>query len=569
MITYGGIELNEQGDNEPWGVRELNAFKSIIDKINAITHNNLSGLQGGNAGVIPKQFYHVTLDQLTRIDNALSTIVSDDTLTGDGTSGSPLSVDPTKHVHAVATLVKDGFLSKEDKALINTIVSKLSSVATDSTLTGDGTSGSPLSVDPSEHSHDDRYFTESEVTAKLSNKAEIIHTHSWGNITGQYGTLTSVDFDTFLGDGSGKRQLMNATNAPVPGRVWYAEQVYYSSTTAIQYATDNQNGESYRRMKIQGVWGDWERHLGANFDDRYYTESEIDTKLSAKEDSFTKNSAFNKNFGSTAGTVTEGNDPRLSDDRTPLVHGNDKHSVEYATVGQLTPSVGATNTLNVGDGSGGWVDSGFVAETDITEFGGTIQTKYGNKVRIGDLGGLFGFQTHTGAELLSVSNSTNMVSSRKVQHPDATADNESATLGQLKLNSIAERTDPIAVGDTLQEAVRSLNSTIDIPYTIPMAGWNPTISSPLVIEKGSTLTIYNGLIIGGGSGLSFNRNDTVISGLPDIDRSYALSGSYFRNSSEGSIPVTFMRVGTIIRWRGGTVNNVIVIEINGTTPERI
>lgn len=35
-----------------------------------------------------------------------------------------------------------------------------------------------------------------------------------------------------------------------------------------------------------------------------------------KENSFTKNTAFNKDFGSIAGTVTEGNDARLSDART-------------------------------------------------------------------------------------------------------------------------------------------------------------------------------------------------------------------------------------------------------------
>lgn len=36
-----------------------------------------------------------------------------------------------------------------------------------------------------------------------------------------------------------------------------------------------------------------------------------------------KLSAFNKNFGTVAGTVTEGNDPRLSDARNPLTHRHD------------------------------------------------------------------------------------------------------------------------------------------------------------------------------------------------------------------------------------------------------
>lgn len=38
---------------------------------------------------------------------------------------------------------------------------------------------------------------------------------------------------------------------------------------------------------------------------------------------FTKNSAFNKNFGNAAGTVCQGNDSRLSDARTPKAHNHD------------------------------------------------------------------------------------------------------------------------------------------------------------------------------------------------------------------------------------------------------
>ena len=50
-------------------------------------------------------------------------------------------------------------------------------------------------------------------------------------------------------------------------------------------------------------------------DDRYYTEAEMNTKLNAKEPAFTKNNAFNKNFGTAAGTVCQGNDSRLSNAR--------------------------------------------------------------------------------------------------------------------------------------------------------------------------------------------------------------------------------------------------------------
>ena len=49
-----------------------------------------------------------------------------------------------------------------------------------------------------------------------------------------------------------------------------------------------------------------------------------------------KGTAFNKNFGSSAGDVCEGNDSRLSDARTPTTHGNDKHSATYITSSEMT-----------------------------------------------------------------------------------------------------------------------------------------------------------------------------------------------------------------------------------------
>jgi hypothetical protein len=42
--------------------------------------------------------------------------------------------------------------------------------------------------------------------------------------------------------------------------------------------------------------------------------------INTKEDAFTKNTAFNKNFGTAAGTVCEGDDARLADGRPPTAH---------------------------------------------------------------------------------------------------------------------------------------------------------------------------------------------------------------------------------------------------------
>jgi len=48
----------------------------------------------------------------------------------------------------------------------------------------------------------------------------------------------------------------------------------------------------------------------------------LQTAINGKEPVFSKNTAFNKNFGTTAGTVTQGNDSRLSDARTPTAHSH-------------------------------------------------------------------------------------------------------------------------------------------------------------------------------------------------------------------------------------------------------
>ena len=116
----------------------------------------------------------------------------------------------------------------------------------------------------------------------------------------------------------------------------------------VEYVTGNP--KRFMRNQYSGTWGSWYRifttgnvptyaEVGAApsthyHDDRYYTESEITSLLAGKaannhnhegvyEPVFSKNNAFNKTFGTTAGTVCQGNDARLSDARTPKSHTHD------------------------------------------------------------------------------------------------------------------------------------------------------------------------------------------------------------------------------------------------------
>lgn len=61
--------------------------------------------------------------------------------------------------------------------------------------------------------------------------------------------------------------------------------------------------------------------------DRIARQDHVHPSDTSREPVFSKNAAFNKNFGATADTVCEGNDARLSDARTPVAHSHDASAV--------------------------------------------------------------------------------------------------------------------------------------------------------------------------------------------------------------------------------------------------
>lgn len=76
----------------------------------------------------------------------------------------------------------------------------------------------------------------------------------------------------------------------------------------------------------------------------------LQTALDGKEPAFSKNTAFNKNYGTTAGTTCQGNDSRLSDARTPTAHTHvitDVTGLQSALDGKANSFSGYTGSITV------------------------------------------------------------------------------------------------------------------------------------------------------------------------------------------------------------------------------
>lgn len=119
----------------------------------------------------------------------------------------------SNHTHTTATVSANGFLSKEDKSKLDGIATGANKTVVDSSLSGSSTNpvqnkvvNSALSGKANSshshsisnitnlqsaldsksetgHTHDDRYYTESEINTKLNGKANSSHTHTASQIS--------------------------------------------------------------------------------------------------------------------------------------------------------------------------------------------------------------------------------------------------------------------------------------------------------------------------------------------------------------------------------------------------
>lgn len=85
----------------------------------------------------------------------------------------------------------------------DTIIGKISNATNADAVPWSGVSGKPSTFTPSSHTHDDRYYTESEIDSKLSGKANSSHTHTKSQIT---------DFPTSLKNPNSLTISLNGTS---------------------------------------------------------------------------------------------------------------------------------------------------------------------------------------------------------------------------------------------------------------------------------------------------------------------------------------------------------------------
>lgn len=98
------------------------------------------------------------------------------------------------------------------------------------------------------------------------------------------------------------------------------------------------------------------------------TITNLQTELDGKQDTISANTAFNKNFGTTAGTVTEGNDSRLSDARTPVAHTHTASEITDFDTEVANNSAVAANTAKISfDSASSTKLAGIETSADVTD----------------------------------------------------------------------------------------------------------------------------------------------------------------------------------------------------------
>ena len=248
---------------------------------------------------------------------------------------------PTAHTHTIAnvTNLQNSLNAKENSFSKNDAFNKDFGTSADTVCEGNDSRLSN-SRTPTAHTHTIANITNLQVT--LNGKAASSHTHTIANITDLQTTLNGKassshthtisnisNLQTTLNGKEpafGKNDAFNKDFGTTDGTVCEGDDYRLSNSRTPTAHTHTIANISSLQSTLNGKAAASHTHTIANI-------TSLQSTLNGKEPTFSKNTAFNKNFGTGSGTVCQGNDSRLSNSRTPTAHN---HNASNITAGSMS-----------------------------------------------------------------------------------------------------------------------------------------------------------------------------------------------------------------------------------------
>lgn len=162
---------------------------------------------------------------------------------------------------------------------------------------------------PKSHSHDDRYYTEAEMDGKLNGKVNNNETGAnalFSKLTTSWDATPTDDTYFIRQDTGGTNQFGRVKFSTIWAYIRGKTDGIYQSKGSYAASEHTHDDRYYTEAEVDGKLSG-KSNIGHTHDDRYYTESEVDTKLNEKSNishihlNGTKSGAIDQNTFTTYG----------------------------------------------------------------------------------------------------------------------------------------------------------------------------------------------------------------------------------------------------------------------------
>lgn len=156
---------------------------------------------------------------------------------------------------------------------------------TANSVTWENVKDKPTTFPAADHNHDSRYYTEAEVNSKLSGKVDNTETGANGLLSKlSVWTATPTDDTYFMRqDTDGTNQFGRVKFSTIWNYIKSKADGTYQPKGSYAASSHTHDDRYYTEAEVDGKLSG-KSNTGHTHDDRYYTESEIDSKLSGKAD---------------------------------------------------------------------------------------------------------------------------------------------------------------------------------------------------------------------------------------------------------------------------------------------